>query len=143
MEKMHHSGGPMFRLWMATYSDWRPTHWNQSPPRATALELVEDALYSADEAALFLEGFNSSMLGDARPIWAVAVPITVCYEGDARPGRPIDGHVFPLDALAPGSHDREDDAGLPSPLARSMDVDSPPGVGNQSHGFGQSPQRSR
>ncbi len=98
------SGSPqMFRLWIATYADWRPSRWNESPPLATALEPVEDALYSADEAAMFLEGFNSSMLEYDQPIWAVAVPITVRYEGDAQAGRSVRGFAFPPDPLAPAS----------------------------------------
>jgi hypothetical protein len=75
MDDLGSTCGPMYRLWIATYSDWRPSEWNQVPPRATALEPVDDGLVSADEAALFLEGFNRSMLGEHdRPIWAVAVP---------------------------------------------------------------------
>jgi hypothetical protein len=84
----------MFRLWIATYSDWRPTRWNESPPQATALELVEDAVFSADEAALFLEGFNSSMLSHGQRIWAVAIPVTVRYDGDVQPGVTVRGFVF-------------------------------------------------
>ena len=84
----------MFRLWIATYRDWRPSHWSQVPPRAVALEPVEDAVYSHDEAALFVEGFNQSVLADERMLWAVAVPVTVCYMGDAQAGMPIEGHAF-------------------------------------------------
>ena len=96
------SRGPArFRLWIATYADWRPLHWNQAPPRATALELVEDRVYGAQEAALFLEGFNRSMLGSDRSVWAVAVPVHVRYEGDVQPGMSVVGHVFarPADSL--------------------------------------------
>jgi hypothetical protein len=97
MQNMTTGGQPMFRLWIATYVDWRPSHWNQTPPQATAVEPVENALYSDDEAALFLEGFNQSMLLEDGPrIWAVAVPVTVRYDGDARPGRPVRGCTFPL-----------------------------------------------
>lgn len=88
---------PLFRLWIATYADWSPAHWSDSPPQARALELVEDAAYSADEAALFLEGFNSAMLELQRPIWAVAVPIVVRYEGDVQPGAAVHGFSFAAD----------------------------------------------
>ena len=60
------------------------------------MEPVDQALCTAEEAALFLQGFNSSMLAHHEPIWAVAVPITLCYEGDAVPGLPVRGHVFSL-----------------------------------------------
>ena len=98
------SGEPQFRLWIATYQDWRPARWNDAPPRATALELVEDAAYSAAEAALFLQGFNTCMLEHDRPIWAVAVPVVVCYQGDAQAGASVRGFEFadqPATASAP------------------------------------------
>ena len=64
------------------------------PPRAIALEIVEDVLYSANEAAIFLHGFNGCMLTDDQSIWAVAVPVVVRYDGDATPGMPVKGHAF-------------------------------------------------
>jgi hypothetical protein len=93
---MHHlqSGQRLFRLWIASYEDWRPARWSDVPPRAAAVELVEDAAYSADEAAFFLEGFNSAMLEHDRPIWAVAVPIAIRYEGDAQAGGLVQGFAF-------------------------------------------------
>ncbi|MBI3839591.1 MAG: hypothetical protein HY288_16850 [Planctomycetia bacterium] len=116
--------GQVFRLWIATYTDWQPMQWSDSPPTATALEAVENGLYSADEAALFLEGFNASMLEHNEPIWAVAVPITIRYEGDAQAGMPVRGHTFACDRAAPGA------------AAEPLRTD-------HFHGFGQSPQRSR
>ena len=58
------------------------------------VELVNERLYSATEAQLFLEGFNGSMLAHDEPLWAVAVPITIRYEGDARRGQMITGYTF-------------------------------------------------
>jgi hypothetical protein len=84
----------MFRLWIATYSGRRPARWNQAPSPATALEVVEDRLYSAEEAALLLHGFNRVMLDYDEPIWAVAVPITVRYDGDAQAGMSVQGFEF-------------------------------------------------
>ncbi len=83
-----------FRLWIARYDDWRPERWNDAPPLATALELIEDSSFSEEEARLFLEGFNSQMLVSDRPLWAVAVPVVLRYDGDPQPGEPIRGHVF-------------------------------------------------
>jgi hypothetical protein len=88
------SGERLFRLWIAAYRDWRPERWNDAPPAAEALEPVDDAAYSADEAALFLEGFNAAMLQSERPIWAVAVPITIRYDGDAQCGGSVTGFAF-------------------------------------------------
>lgn len=83
-----------FRLWIARYENWRPQRWNDAPPQATALELIEDSSFSEEEARLFLEGFNSQMLASDRPLWAVAVPVVLRYDGDPQPGEPIRGHVF-------------------------------------------------
>ena len=87
-------GGQLFRLWIATYGDWRPRQWNDTPPAAEALEPVDAAAYSAEEAAMFLEGFNSAMLASERPLWAVAVPITIRYDGDAQCGARVTGFAF-------------------------------------------------
>jgi hypothetical protein len=95
-----HSHAAKAAWWNDDLSDWHPSEWHQSPPRATALEPVDDALVSADEAALFIEGFNRAMLGDDRPIWAVAVPITLRYEGDAQAGMPVQGFTFAIDEPA-------------------------------------------
>jgi hypothetical protein len=100
MESVRRGGAQMFRLWITTYAGRRPSQWNQAPPRATALEVVEDTLYSAEEAALFLQGFNRVMLDYDQPIWAVAVPITVRYEGDAQAGLSVQGFEF-ADELSP------------------------------------------
>jgi hypothetical protein len=128
-----------FRLWIASYIDWRPSSWNQIPPRATAIEPVEDGLYSAQEAALFLEGFNSAMLVEQKPIWAVAVPITIRFEGDARPGMPVEGHFFCADQsyLSETVASAHSACLLPAPFAAR------PAPGGYFQGLGQSPQRFR
>lgn len=41
---------------------------------------------SARQAVRFLEGFNRTMLAGLLPIRAVAVPLTIHYEGDLRVG---------------------------------------------------------
>lgn len=94
---MHHlpSGRRLFRVWITTYEAWRPARWNEVPPDATALELFEDAAYSAQEAAQVVRGFNSAVLGQDRRIWAVAVPVVIRYEGDAHRGANVQG--FELD----------------------------------------------
>lgn len=84
----------LFRLWIATYADWHPGCWNDAPPQATAVELVADATYSAAEARLFLEGFNSQIVSTSKPLWVVAVPVTLRYEGDASPGDRVEGYRF-------------------------------------------------
>jgi hypothetical protein len=86
--------GGLFRLWIATYADWHPGRWNDPPPQATAVELVADTTYSAAEARRFLEGFNSQIVSTEQPLWVVAIPVALRYEGDAVPGDRIHGHRF-------------------------------------------------
>ncbi len=147
MESIRKGTGQMFRLWITTYTDWRPSQWSDSPPTATALEAVENGLYSVDEAALFLEGFNTSMLQNTEPIWAVAVPVAIRYEGDAQPGMPVRGHVFPCDRPATDLHSDAPDPASDSPAAcgdpARISVTADPLRPDHFHGFGQSPQRSR
>lgn len=160
MEKMTRGGPPMFRVWIATYTDWHPCEWSQLPPSAIALEPVDDALYSAGEAALFLEGFNGSMLSGDRPIWAVAVPITISYEGDAQAGMPVHGCALGGEQTADGAPAAESIVateapekvgdgppqrivGDSSPQRIVGDASPRPLAGDHFHGFGQSPQRSR
>ncbi len=131
MEKLFSSGSPRFRLWVATYSDWRPQGWHQQPPGAIAVEPVDDALYSAAEAALFLEGFNSAVLDDPRSLWAVAVPVEIKLEGDARPGMPVRGAAF-----LPANEEE-------TPCGAAVAGSTGAHTGDQFHGFDQSPQRAR
>jgi len=97
------SDPPRYRLWITRYGDWSPTRWNESPPDAVALEPVTDLLYTAHDAACFLQGFNSQTLKSATPLWAVALPVTLRYEGDATCGARVVGHVFEEGDLELGS----------------------------------------
>jgi hypothetical protein len=143
MESIGMGSPQMFRLWITTYANWRPAQWSDSPPTAIALEAVENALYSADEAALFLEGFNSAMLENSEPIWAVAVPVTVRYEGDAQPGMPVRGYVFACDRPALAAADLPSDPPAAGGDPAQINVTADPLQADHFHGFGQSPQRSR
>jgi hypothetical protein len=140
METIRHHAARRFRVWIVTFDDWQPTHWNESPPRATAVEPADDALYTADEATLFVQGFNASILGSGQPIWAVAVPVTLRYEGDASAGMPLEGHCFPL--AQPAAAGGTCSVG-PSASPRAVGLAHQPLAGDDFHGFGQSPQRSR
>ncbi len=82
------NGSPrLFRIWIAGCGDWQPTAWRDVPPRALALEPAEAAPLSAAQAQAFLEGFNGYMLDQSKRLWAVAVPVVLGYDGDARAGR--------------------------------------------------------
>ena len=48
---------------------------------------------------------NNAMLEYEKPIWAVAVPVVVRFEGDAVCGRPVTGYAFAGDEAASHSLD--------------------------------------
>jgi hypothetical protein len=77
---------PLFRVWITRYEKWRPVAWDEIPPRATAVEPADASSMSARDAIRFLEGFNRTMLARLLPIWAIAVPVTIHYEGDLHKG---------------------------------------------------------
>jgi hypothetical protein len=86
----------LFRLWIVSYDNWQPQHWNERPPRATAVCPIEEAVYSAEEAALLVEGFNSwileNLVGQSQDCrWAIAVPVRIRYEGDVEAGQEVVG----------------------------------------------------
>lgn len=143
-----------FRLWIATYGDdWRPKCWSDMPPRATAVELVEDRLYSAEEAAMFVAGFNSRVLRSDKPVWAAAVAVTTCYLGDAKPGAIVQGHAFAREAFSANLTEQIEkgptDTPSPTEVASLGIAPCPTGSSPDSpqsdygQGFDQSPQRSR
>ncbi len=92
---------PLFRVWITRFERWQPRAWDELPPRATAVEPAEPMALSAREAIRFLEGFNRTMLARLLPIWAVAVPVTIHYEGDLREGAIITRRVKLLDCRRP------------------------------------------
>jgi hypothetical protein len=152
-----HSHAAKAAWWDDDFRDWRPTCWSDMPPSATAIELVEDRLYSAEEAALFVAGFNGQVLESDKPVRAIAVPITICYLGDAEPGADVCGHAFAQESISANLTepvDRESldtrsaiavpahDAAVPiAACAASERADLV--AHDQSQGFDQSPQRSR
>jgi hypothetical protein len=79
----------LYRIWVVRYEHWRPAAWSELPPKAVAVETAEDAPLSEGEAARFLEGFNGTMLTRRAQLWAVAVPVTLRYEGDLCAGQVV------------------------------------------------------
>jgi hypothetical protein len=86
--------GQLYRIWIAGFENWRPTAWSDVPPRAIALEPAEADALSDAQARAFLEGFNGHMLREAKRLWAVAVPVVVGYQGDARASESVTGQQF-------------------------------------------------
>ena len=86
MRNTQDAGPFRFRIWIAGYDHWQPRGLRDVPPMGVALEPAEEGTMSQDEAAQYVEAFNRVALGGRQKIWAVALPVTIRYEGDPRPG---------------------------------------------------------
>ena len=69
---------------------WCGGTFGQTPPAAVAMEPAEEGTMSQSQAAVYVEAFNRAALGRRRKIWAIALPVTLRYEGDPRPGQRIE-----------------------------------------------------
>lgn len=76
-----------YRVWVLQYDNWQPQCWSEVPPYGVVLEPAEPGCLSENEAAVFVETFNQSMLLARRNLWAVSVPVAIRYLGDFRPGQ--------------------------------------------------------
>lgn len=84
----------VYRLWISRYEGWAPNRWDDVPPEAVALEPAVEGVYSAAQAAAFVEGFNTEMLRDVQRRWAVAIPVTIRYDGDLTVGQRFSSRPF-------------------------------------------------
>ena len=83
------------RVWIVRYEGAPPANWHDVPAEAVAIEPAEGQAMSACHARRYVEAFNHAALRGTQKVWAVAVPVTLRYEGDARPGeRLCGGAVF-------------------------------------------------
>ena len=89
MNNRNRSGAERFRVWIAVYRDWQPGHYRDIPPQATALEAAEPRTMTARQARRYVGAFNRAALAGGKKVWAVALPVTVSYGGDAQPGAPL------------------------------------------------------
>lgn len=76
-----------YRLWIVAFERWEPRRLDDVPPRAIAQELLVEEHLSADEARDFVLGFNDLAAREGLRRWAIAVPVTLRFEGDLRPGQ--------------------------------------------------------
>lgn len=90
MKDIDHAGEAQFRVWIAGYDGRQPEGYRDVPGHAVALEPAEEGVMSHSQAAAYVEAFNRVALGRGRRIWAVALPVTIRYEGDPRPGETIE-----------------------------------------------------
>jgi hypothetical protein len=80
--------GPVcYRVWIAAYEDWQPRHCRDVPPESVALEPAEEGTMSAQQAARYVGAFNQAALARRRRVWALALPVTVRYQGEPRSGQ--------------------------------------------------------
>jgi hypothetical protein len=109
-------GAPtLYRVWAIRYCDWRPTHWDETPPAGQAVGPVVDACLNWEEACAVLAGFNQTMLAivdreqrdssasddfDSAPaenrLWAIARPVELERKGDLIAGQPAPSAVISL-----------------------------------------------
>ncbi len=83
-----------FRVWIAGGQHGAGQHGTDVgrpgvSPAAVALEPAEEGTMSAEQAVAYVEAFNRSAVRAARDVCAVAVPVTVEYRGEPRPGEQI------------------------------------------------------
>ena len=64
---------------------WQPQSWSDVPPRARPVEAAANDCFNATQAAAFLEGFNTQILQDVKPYWAVATSVTSQYRDEPEP----------------------------------------------------------
>ena len=76
-------GEPLFRDLDRRFRDWCP-HAGTKCRRRDRVDRPRKAAWWPRRAA-FLEGFNRQMLAEAKPLWAVALPVRVI------PGRAHEG----------------------------------------------------
>ena len=88
-----------FRVWVASYRDFRPTNWSDIPPEATALEPAEPHCMTRREAALYVEAFNRAMLEQSKRLWALPVQVTPRLDGDLSPGEPVASDMIATELL--------------------------------------------
>jgi hypothetical protein len=75
-----------FRVWIVACGTWRPRHPRDQPLEAVALEPAEEGILSARQAARYVKAFNRTARAQRLAVWAIALPVTVRYEGDLRRG---------------------------------------------------------
>jgi hypothetical protein len=77
------------RVWIVQYEGAPPIAWHDIPVEAVAIEPAEGQTMSARQAARYVEAFNRAAVTGPQKVWAVALPVTIHYEGDAKPGERV------------------------------------------------------
>jgi hypothetical protein len=74
------------RGWIVRYDGPQPTGWRDAPAAAIAIEPAEPGTMSARRAGRYVEALDQAALAGRRKVWAVALPVTIRYEGEPQPG---------------------------------------------------------
>jgi hypothetical protein len=89
MRDRGHTMGNRCRVWIVRYEGTPPADWHDTPAGAVAIEPAEERTMTARRASRYVEAFNRAVCHGTRKIWAVALPVAIRYEGDARPGEQL------------------------------------------------------
>lgn len=114
-----HKPARQYRIWLAACGPWQPRHVRDWPPDAVALEPAEEGPLPLAQAIRYVEAFNRIAMARHLGVWAIALPVAVCYEGDLRAGQ----RLARLECRNSSVH--------------------PVAVSKAGQGFGQSPHRSK
>jgi hypothetical protein len=80
-----------YRVWITRIGLRMPQDCADVPPDAVAREPAEPEAMSAAQAARYVEAFNRTAQARRRKLRAVALPVTVTYEGEPVPGERLGG----------------------------------------------------
>lgn len=89
VKDQHNDRPKRYRVWIVAYRDWMPESYRDVPPEAVAIEPAERGNMSARQAARYVEAFNRAALALRRRIWAVAILVSLRYDGEPRPGQSL------------------------------------------------------
>lgn len=81
--------GSRYRVWIVRYEGRQPGAWCDVPVGATAVEAAERGTMTVRRARQYVEAFNRAVEKSRRKIWAVAIPVSIRYVGDAQPGQTL------------------------------------------------------
>jgi hypothetical protein len=82
-----------YRVWLVRSGRGSFGRLGAAPRRFVAVEPAEEGLMSASQASEYVAAYNAAALVGESGLWAIAVPVTIRYEGDLRPGRPLAARI--------------------------------------------------
>jgi len=87
MMRTSNHGSRKYRIWITAPAAWEPLHWHDRPSQARVVAPAAEGLFTAAQAAAFLEGFNTQLLHEPKRLWGIAVRVDIQCRGDLRPGQ--------------------------------------------------------